>query len=107
LSCLGIIQELNLNKISHPPNQLRLKLDNLDELALSIKEHGLLQPIIVRPVERKYEVVAGNRRFQAVKKLGVKKVAPSHCSGDSFRELSKREYKKNYIEGGVGQIISF
>lgn len=41
------------------------------------------------------------------KRLGVKKVAPSHCSGDSFRELSKREYKKDYIEGGVGQIISF
>ena len=41
------------------------------------------------------------------KKLGVKKVAPSHCSGDPFLELSKREYKKNYIEGGVGQIISF
>lgn len=74
MSCLGIIQELNLNKISHPPNQLRLKLDNLDELALSIKDHGLLQPIVVRPVEKKYEVVAGNRRFQAVKKLRLRKI---------------------------------
>jgi 7,8-dihydropterin-6-yl-methyl-4-(beta-D-ribofuranosyl)aminobenzene 5'-phosphate synthase len=37
--------------------------------------------------------------------LGVKKVAPSHCSGDRCRELFKKEYKGNYIEGGVGKII--
>jgi len=41
------------------------------------------------------------------KTLGVKKVAPSHCSGDNFRELSKQKFGKSYIEGGVGQIITF
>jgi ParB family transcriptional regulator, chromosome partitioning protein len=74
LSCLGIIQEITLDKLCHPPNQLRQKLDNLDGLAYSIKEHGLLQPIIVRPIEKKYEVVAGNRRFEAVKMLGLRKI---------------------------------
>ncbi len=73
MSCLGIIQELDLYKIFHPPIQLRIKLDNLDELACSIKEHGLLQPIIVRPIEKGYEVVAGNRRYQASKKVRIKK----------------------------------
>ena len=37
-------------------------------------------------------------------RLGVKKVSPCHCSGQ-FREIAKREYKENYIEGGSGQII--
>jgi len=37
--------------------------------------------------------------------LEVKKVAPSHCSGDRCRELFKQEYKEDYIESGVGKII--
>ena len=74
LSCLGIIQEITLNKLSHPVIQLRQKLDNLDALAYSIKEHGLLQPIIVRPIERRYEIVAGNRRYEAVRMLGLRKI---------------------------------
>lgn len=39
------------------------------------------------------------------RKLGVKKVAPSHCSGDICRELFKEEYKDNFIANGVGKII--
>lgn len=39
------------------------------------------------------------------KALKVKKVAPSHCSGDRCRELFKEEYKQNYIECGAGTII--
>ena len=74
LSCLGIIQEITLNKLSHLVIQLRQKLDNLDALAYSIKEHGLLQPIIVRPIDRRYEIVAGNRRYEAVRMLGLRKI---------------------------------
>ncbi len=40
------------------------------------------------------------------KELGVKKVAPSHCSGDEIRELFKEEYHSDYIENGVGNIIN-
>jgi len=39
------------------------------------------------------------------KNLGVKKVAPCHCSGDKCRELFRAEYKENFIENGVGKII--
>jgi len=39
------------------------------------------------------------------RKLGVEKVAPSHCSGDEIRELFKKEYKENFIENGVGKVI--
>ena len=47
----GILQEINISKIRHSPYQFRMNLDNLDELASSIKEHGLLQPILVRPMQ--------------------------------------------------------
>jgi len=41
-----------------------------------------------------------------LKKLGVEKVAPSHCSGDEIRELFKKEYQNDFIENGVGKIIN-
>ena len=63
MSYLGVIQEISISKVRHSPNQFRISLDNIDEPASSIKEHGLLQPILVRPMQHEYEVVAGNRRF--------------------------------------------
>jgi len=39
------------------------------------------------------------------RELGVKKVAPSHCSGDRCRELFAREYDEDYIKSGVGKVI--
>jgi 7,8-dihydropterin-6-yl-methyl-4-(beta-D-ribofuranosyl)aminobenzene 5'-phosphate synthase len=57
-----------------------------------------------------YLVVGGfhHPSMAVVKKfreLGVKKVAPSHCTGDSVREAFKEEYKEDFIEYGVGKII--
>ena len=48
--------------------------DDISELAASIKEHGLLEPIIVRPVGKRFEVVAGNRRLRACKLLRYRRV---------------------------------
>ena len=44
--------------------------ETIAELAQSIKENGLIQPISVRPVGRQYEIIAGERRFRAVRLLG-------------------------------------
>ncbi len=46
----------------------------IKELAASIQQHGLLQPLLVRPVERAFEIVAGHRRFSAC----------NLCDGDTF-----------------------
>ena len=46
----------------------------LNELAESIKEHGIIQPIVVRKKEKKYEIIAGERRFRAAKLAGLKEV---------------------------------
>lgn len=58
---------LNLNSILPNRFQPRIKFndDAIAELALSIKEHGVLQPIIVRPLSDKFEIIAGERRYKA------------------------------------------
>ena len=48
----------------------RFDEDALDRLAATIADHGLLQPITVRPVDGGFEIVAGERRFRAVSRLG-------------------------------------
>lgn len=71
------IVEISLNKIVVNKNQPRHTFDEekLRELALSIQEHGVVQPVIVRPMESgKYELVAGERRWRACKMTGVEKI---------------------------------
>jgi ParB family transcriptional regulator, chromosome partitioning protein len=75
LSSLGVVQEIAVSKIRHATSQFRMKLDSLDDLAESIRIHGLLQPIVVRPMPHFYEVIAGNRRFAATKLLGLRKIS--------------------------------
>ena len=50
-------------------NQVRTNLGDLVELCASIREHGLLQPIVVRPKNSKFEIVCGHRRFEACRRL--------------------------------------
>lgn len=72
----GSLEDLNIPDIAGPTHQIRLTLSNLEELAASIRKIGLLQPIVVRTNNsNKFEVVAGNRRLNACKTLGWKKIA--------------------------------
>jgi ParB family chromosome partitioning protein len=75
MSHLGFLQEISASKVHHPQNQLRTDLDNVHDLAVSIQQHGLLQPIVVRPRQHQYEVVAGNRRLAAIRLLGLRKIS--------------------------------
>ncbi len=58
---------LPLDLIDHNPHQARqaFDLDTLEELANSIREHGVIEPVIVRQKEGRYEIVAGERRYRA------------------------------------------
>ncbi len=47
---------------------------NLDELAASIRSTGLIQPVVVRRVDRGYQLIAGERRWRAAQKAGLRKV---------------------------------
>jgi ParB family transcriptional regulator, chromosome partitioning protein len=67
---------VHLNQIRPNPNQPRLsfKDESIAQLAESIKEKGLLQPILVRKVDHGYEIIAGERRFRACIKAGLAEV---------------------------------
>ena len=70
--CNGIFNNLNIREIRRSRNSLRLSDQvSLSELALSIKNVGLLEPIIVRPLEDGYEIISGSRRYEACKLLGM------------------------------------
>ena len=70
------ITKIKLTEIEPNRNQPRKKFDeeSLEELANSIKEYGLIQPIVVAKKEDYYEIVAGERRWRASKKAGMKEV---------------------------------
>ena len=70
----GNSQSIPINSIKPNPNQPRLEIDenSLNELAASIENYGLMQPITVRQViPFEYELVAGQRRLEACKLLGM------------------------------------
>ena len=71
-----IIKKIELKKI-HPSKlnpRLEINVGRLNELAASILEVGLLEPIIVRSVNDEYEVVVGERRYRASQQAGLEKV---------------------------------
>ncbi len=69
-------QKLPLKQIKPNPKQPRKHFDEatLEELAQSIKEKGLLQPILVRPVKSGFEIIAGERRWRAAQKAGLEEI---------------------------------
>ena len=68
----GELKEIKVSQIIPNPSQPRMLIDTdkLQELMESIKEHGVVQPVVVRPVKgEKYELIAGERRWRACKGL--------------------------------------
>lgn len=70
------IRLINIDDIIPNRFQPRLKFEDsaLDELATSIQEHGIFQPLVVRRLNDKFEIIAGERRFKAATKAGLKAV---------------------------------
>ncbi|MFN2520432.1 MAG: ParB/RepB/Spo0J family partition protein [Candidatus Limnocylindria bacterium] len=72
------VRELPLAKVVPNPGQPRMTWneETLKELAASIREHGVLQPILVRPAGDAYEIIAGERRWRA-SKIAAKETIPA------------------------------
>lgn len=71
------IRNVPLDRITPNPEQPRMTFDEdaLAELAASIREHGVLQPVLVRPMgEQQYQVVAGERRWRAARIAGLHEI---------------------------------
>ena len=73
----GSIYRIDISKISPNPFQPRIDFDkeSLSELSISIKEHGIIQPITVRKMGRdNFQIISGERRFQAAKIVGISEI---------------------------------
>ena len=70
------VVKLNIDLLLSNPYQPRKKFDenSIKELALSIREYGILNPILVRPKNDKYEIIAGERRTRAAKLLNMHEI---------------------------------
>jgi ParB family chromosome partitioning protein len=72
----AVVREIAVDLIKANPRQPRRRFgaDELADMAASVREHGVLQPLVVRRAGKGYEVVAGERRLLAARKAGLKTV---------------------------------
>lgn len=72
----GIPQVIDIDQIRASSEQVRVRFEaeGMRELAESIREHGLLQPVLVKRIPDGYELIAGERRWRAARMAGLKKV---------------------------------
>lgn len=68
--------EVDIDIVVPNPSQPRLKFDpsSIEELAQSIRESGLIQPILVTPEDDHYKIIVGERRWRAAQEAGLKKI---------------------------------
>lgn len=86
------MRHIKLSEIVADPDQPRRSFEEaaLEDLAASIAEHGILQPIVVTPYQGGYQIVAGERRYRASKLVGLDKIPAlvRTLSGQHKLELS-------------------
>ncbi|MGA8942296.1 MAG: nucleoid occlusion protein [Thermoactinomyces sp.] len=96
----GQVKQIQVEDIRPSPYQPRTIFNDerIDELCQTIRVHGVIQPVVVRPKGRYYELIAGERRLRAVKKLGlskipavVRKMSDSQAAAASLIENLQRE----------------
>lgn len=71
----GIIEDIPISDLIIPLNNLRIsKSLNIEKITQSIRQHGLIHPLTVRPTDRGFEIIAGYRRYLACRNLKWKKI---------------------------------
>lgn len=68
------IRMIPLDRIEPNPQQARNELGDISELVASVKNRGVLEPILVRPKDGRYEIIAGERRYMASQKAGIDEI---------------------------------
>jgi ParB family chromosome partitioning protein len=99
------IQKLPLDRIVPSPLQPRLDFpsEHLNELVESIRERGIIQPLIVRQVDGSYELIAGERRWRAARELGLAD-APAIVREATDREVLELALIENLQREGLNPI---
>lgn len=102
----GGVQQASVESISRNPRQPRVQFDagELEELAASIREHGIIQPLIVSPGRGgNFTLIAGERRLQAAKRAGLKTV-PIIVRQASDRQLLELALIENIQRADLGPL---
>lgn len=104
-------QVLNISDILPNRFQPRIKFEDeaLDELAESISRFGVIEPIVVRPIGNKYEIIAGERRYKA-SKLASKTTIPSiviNLSDKDSEELALLENVQRQSLNPIEEAVSY
>ncbi len=83
------MNELPVRAIRPNPTQPRKRFNEkaLEELAQSLVRHGMIQPIVVRPRDGYYEIIAGERRYQAASRAGFERVPVLVIEADETRVM--------------------
>jgi ParB family chromosome partitioning protein len=72
---VGGVRTIPVSQIALSPHNPRRRLASIEELAESVRDYGLLQPVVVRSVGDHYELIAGHRRLEAARLLGWAEIA--------------------------------
>jgi len=102
---LAQYQEIPVHLIEPSPYQARREIapESLDELAASIRSEGLLQPIVVRRVGERFQLIAGERRWRAFQKLAIK-VIPARLAEASDASSAALGLIENLQREGLNPI---
>jgi ParB family transcriptional regulator, chromosome partitioning protein len=108
-------ETLPISSVFPHPNQPRKHFDEdaLDELAESIKQHGLMQAIVVRPMDGNYQIVAGERRWRASQRAGLTTIEAKVMSlsdEDTLilsitENVARREMNTMEEAGAYGELV--
>ena len=99
------VKEILLADIEPNPEQPRryFSQESLEELASSLRVHGLLQPILVKPAGDKYFIIAGERRFRAAQIAGFEKI-PCIVQDVTQQEMTERALVENIQRADLSPI---
>lgn len=105
------IEDVSLTEISPNPFQPRKHFDEekLNELANSIKEHGIFQPIILKPAQKGYMIVSGERRYRAAQIVGLKSIPAiiRDYNKDKAQEISLVENLQREDLNAIEEAVAY
>ncbi len=99
------VQEIDIVRIHPNPDQPRKDFDpeSLNELASSLQTHGLLQPILIKPYEEDYVIVAGERRYRAAQLADLNKI-PCIIQDCTEQEMAERALVENIQRSNLSPV---
>ena len=95
----NVVQNIEVSMIIPPSENIMID-NNLQNLVDSIREYGILEPLLLRPNNGKYQIIIGNKRYEAARLLGLKTVPALVKNVDDevveqYKMINNYDKKKN------------